>query len=137
MSEWCTATYLIQSALTSARSNAVERGFSINNALLTNGRVCLDEMSIVAEHVVKDAVMSFEGSSQFAATKCLIHCTRLGDVCFSVYGLALLCFLCSFLRMAEMLKPLINTSGSSDGSTNQDSKEYFPNVGKWILLLLI
>lgn len=92
----------MQSALTSARSNAVERGFSINNALLTNDCLCLDEMSIVAEHVVQDAITSFEGSSQFTVTKWLIHCTRLGDVWFSMYDLlALLCFcavFCVWLR---------------------------------------
>jgi hypothetical protein len=51
-----------------------EHGFSENNALLAKDRLSLDEKSIVAERLVKDAVR-VEGSSQ-----CCCH-KRVNSVC--------------------------------------------------------
>ena len=69
--------YVAKSALVLAHGNAVpERGFSINNALLAKDRLSLDERSIVAERVVKDAVRILKGPANVMVTKELIQCAR-------------------------------------------------------------
>lgn len=69
--------YVAKSALVLAHGNSVpERGFSINNALLAKDRLSLDESSIVAERVVKDAVRILKGPANVMVTKELIQCAR-------------------------------------------------------------
>jgi hypothetical protein len=48
---------LVKSALTLSHGNSVpERGFSVNNSLLSKERLGLAEKTIIAERVVKEAV---------------------------------------------------------------------------------
>ena len=55
---------LVKSALALSHGNAVlQRGFSVNNSLLSSERLGLSEKTIIADRVVKEAV-GFIGVSQ-------------------------------------------------------------------------
>ncbi len=64
-------SFLAKAALTLSHSNAVaERGFSVNNTLVTKEKGSLSERSIVAVRVVKEAVRMAQ-QSQFQLQKML------------------------------------------------------------------
>lgn len=64
---------VVKSCLSLAHGNAdVERGFSINNSLVTNNRTCLSETSIIAIRHVKDAVRRYGSIHDVPITEKLI-----------------------------------------------------------------
>jgi len=66
-----------KAALTLSHSNASpERGFSVNNALVTTDRGSLSERSIVSVRVVKEAVRMFGSCTKVPITKDLINAVR-------------------------------------------------------------
>ena len=70
-------SYVAKAALTLSHSNASpERGFSVNNALVTTDRGSLSERSIVTVRVVKEAVRVFGSCTEVPITKDLIHAVR-------------------------------------------------------------
>ena len=67
-------SFVAKAALTLSHSNASpERGFSVNNALVTTDGRSLSERSIVTVHVVKEAVRVFGSCTKVPITKDLIH----------------------------------------------------------------
>jgi len=69
-------SFVAKAALTLSHRNASpERGFSVNNALMTD-RGSLSERSIVTVHVVKEAVRVFGSCTKVPMTKDLIHSVR-------------------------------------------------------------
>jgi len=70
-------SYVAKAALTLSHSNASpERGFSVNNALVTTDRGSLSERSIVTVRVVKEAVRMFVSSTTVPINKDVIHAVR-------------------------------------------------------------
>jgi hypothetical protein len=68
---------LVKSALTLSHGNSVpERGFSVNNSLLSKERLGLAEKTIIAERVVKEAVRVYGGVTAVPVTKKLIASVR-------------------------------------------------------------
>jgi len=69
-------SFVAKAALTLSHSNASpERGFSVNNALMTD-RGSLSERSIVTVHVVKEAVCVFVSCTKVPITKDFIYSVR-------------------------------------------------------------
>ena len=69
-------SFVAKAALTLSHRNASpERGFSVNNALMTD-RGSLSERSIVTVHVVKEAVRVFGSCTTVPIIKGLIHSVR-------------------------------------------------------------
>ena len=70
-------SYVAKASLTLSHSNASpERGFSVNNALVTTERGSLSQRSIVALRVVKEAVRLFGSCTKVPITKDFIHAVR-------------------------------------------------------------
>jgi len=70
-------SFVAKAALTLSHSNASpERGFSVNNALVTTDQGSLSERSIVTVRVVKEVVCVFGSCTKVSITKDLIHSVR-------------------------------------------------------------
>lgn len=68
---------VVKSALSLSHGNAApERGFSVNNSLLSKERLALGEETISAARVVKEAVKLFGSVTGVPVTKSLIACSR-------------------------------------------------------------
>ena len=73
-------------AWTLAHGNAIpERGFSVNNAMLGKERLSLEEQTIVAERVVKDAIKLFGTVTNVPITKELLISARKAHSKYVVY----------------------------------------------------
>jgi len=71
------ASFVAKAAPTLSHSNtSPERGFSVNNALVTTDRGTLSERSTVIIRVVKEAVCVFGSCTKVPITKDLIHSVR-------------------------------------------------------------
>ena len=67
-------------------SNAApERGFSVNNALLTNERGSLLERSIVGLRVVKKAIRTFGACTGFPITKELLQAVKWAHLEYAIF----------------------------------------------------
>ena len=72
-----TETYPTSSDLLFSHGNAIpERGFSMNNVLLTKDRMSLKEESIISEWIVKDAIRLFGFVTAVPISKGLIRATK-------------------------------------------------------------
>ena len=69
--------YIAKAALTLSRSNASpERGFLVNNAIVTKEWGSLSEQSVVALWVVKEAIHLFGSCTKVPITKDFIHAVK-------------------------------------------------------------
>ena len=66
-------------------NEAPERGFSINNVLLTKERGSLSERSIVALRVVKEAIRIFGACTDVPITKELLQAVKLAHSEYAVF----------------------------------------------------
>ena len=67
----------VKSALTLSHGNAIpERGFSVNNSLLSKKRLALSEEAIVGERVIKEVVRIYGPAANIPITKDMISCAR-------------------------------------------------------------
>jgi len=70
-------SFVAKATLTLSHSNpSPERGFSVNNALVTKEMGLLSERSIVALQVVKEAIRLFGSCTKVSITKDLIHAVK-------------------------------------------------------------
>lgn len=68
---------IVKSALSLSHGNAApERGFSVNNSLLSKERLSLGEQTICAERIVKEAVRLFGSVTDIPMTKELVASSR-------------------------------------------------------------
>jgi len=70
-------SFVGKAALTLSHGNAApERGFSVNNALVTKERGSLSERSIVAVRVVKEAIRMYGSCTNVPITKEMLHAVK-------------------------------------------------------------
>ena len=78
--------YIAKAALTLSHGNAApERGFSVNNAVVTQEKGSLAERSIVALRVVKEAIRLFGSSTNVPMTKELLQSVKRAHAEYGVF----------------------------------------------------
>ena len=79
-------TFVANAALTLSHVNAApERGFSVNNVLMTKDRESLSQRSIVAQRVVKEAIWLFGSCTNVPVTKDLLHAVKRAHSEYAVF----------------------------------------------------
>ena len=79
-------SFLCKAALTLSHSNApAERGFSVNNALVTKERASLSERSIIALRVVKDAIRLYGSPAAVPITKSMLQAVKHAHAEYAIY----------------------------------------------------
>ena len=79
-------SYIAKAALTLSHGNAApERGFSVNNALVTQEKGSLAERSIVALRVVKEAIRLFGSSTNVPMTKELLQSVKRAHAEYALF----------------------------------------------------
>lgn len=78
-------TVVVKCALSLSHGNAApERGFSVNNSLLSKERLSLGEKTICAERIVKEAVRLFGSVAGIPITRNLIAASRMAHAEYSL-----------------------------------------------------
>jgi hypothetical protein len=79
-------SFLAKAALTLSHSNAVpERGFSVNNSLLSKERASLSERTVIGLRVVKEAIRLFTSVSCIPVTKDMLYAVKTAHSEYAVY----------------------------------------------------